>query len=125
MYHAYKQNGEATEWCYDHFLNYRSIKAADSVRSQLARPPPWPPRLARLLRAAPAPLGEQGGECGVLCGCVPISTLTLSTCESLVCRKCAWHRSRPARPPWNGACRCTAGRMAAGLLLRPHGPRVL
>ena len=38
VYHAYKQNGEATEWCYDHFLNYRSIKAADSVRSQLVRP---------------------------------------------------------------------------------------
>ena len=37
VYHAYKQNGEATEWCYDHFLNYRSIKAADSVRSQLVR----------------------------------------------------------------------------------------
>ncbi|BDA46331.1 Pre-mRNA-splicing factor ATP-dependent RNA helicase DHX15 [Coccomyxa sp. Obi] len=37
VYHAYKQNGEAHDWCYDHFLNTRSLKAADSVRSQLVR----------------------------------------------------------------------------------------
>ena len=35
VYHAYKQNGEAQDWCYDHFLNSRALKAADSVRSQL------------------------------------------------------------------------------------------
>jgi HrpA-like RNA helicase len=37
VYHAYKQNGEAQDWCYDHFLNSRSLKAADSVRTQLVR----------------------------------------------------------------------------------------
>lgn len=35
VYHAYKQNQESSDWCYDHFLNHRSIKAADSVRTQL------------------------------------------------------------------------------------------
>ena len=39
VYHAYKQNGEAQDWCYDHFLNSRALKAADSVRSQLVYPP--------------------------------------------------------------------------------------
>ena len=39
VYHAYKQNGEAQDWCYDHFLNSRALKAADSVRSQLVQPP--------------------------------------------------------------------------------------
>ena len=37
VYHAYKQNGEAQDWCYDHFLNSRALKAADSVRSQLVQ----------------------------------------------------------------------------------------
>lgn len=35
VYHAYKQNQESGDWCYDHFLNQRSLKAADSVRTQL------------------------------------------------------------------------------------------
>jgi pre-mRNA-splicing factor ATP-dependent RNA helicase DHX15/PRP43 len=35
VYHAYKQNQESADWCYDNFLNHRSLKAADSVRSQL------------------------------------------------------------------------------------------
>ena len=45
VYHAYKQNAEAQDWCYDHFLNHRSLKAADSVRTQLVRPllPPYHP----------------------------------------------------------------------------------
>lgn len=38
VYHAYKQNAESHDWCYENFLNSRSIKAADSVRSQLVRP---------------------------------------------------------------------------------------
>lgn len=38
VYHAFKQNGEAHDWCYDHFLNMRALKAADSVRGQLVRP---------------------------------------------------------------------------------------
>lgn len=37
VYHAYKQNKEATDWCYDNFLNHRALKAADSVRGQLLR----------------------------------------------------------------------------------------
>ena len=37
VYHAYKQNQESGDWCYDHFLNQRSLKAADSVRTQLVR----------------------------------------------------------------------------------------
>ena len=35
VYHAYKQNGDSSDWCYDHFLNHRSLKSADSVRGQL------------------------------------------------------------------------------------------
>ena len=36
-YHAFKQSGEDSSWCWDHFLNYRSMKSADSVREQLLR----------------------------------------------------------------------------------------
>lgn len=36
-YHAYKQGGESKDWCYDNFLNYRSIQSAESVREQLSR----------------------------------------------------------------------------------------
>eukprot|EP00698_Gefionella_okellyi_P023437 TRINITY_DN8012_c0_g1_i1.p1 TRINITY_DN8012_c0_g1~~TRINITY_DN8012_c0_g1_i1.p1 ORF type:complete len:726 (+),score=167.50 TRINITY_DN8012_c0_g1_i1:67-2178(+) len=37
VYHAYKQSGEDAQWCWDHFVNHRAIKQADSVRSQLER----------------------------------------------------------------------------------------
>ncbi|KYR01152.1 DEAD/DEAH box helicase [Tieghemostelium lacteum] len=37
VYHAYKKNQENTNWCYDNFLNFRALKQADNVRSQLAR----------------------------------------------------------------------------------------
>eukprot|EP01116_Phalansterium_solitarium_P017382 TRINITY_DN4265_c0_g1_i1.p1 TRINITY_DN4265_c0_g1~~TRINITY_DN4265_c0_g1_i1.p1 ORF type:complete len:701 (+),score=266.70 TRINITY_DN4265_c0_g1_i1:75-2177(+) len=37
VYHAYKQNGDDFSWCHQNFINYRSLKAADDVRSQLAR----------------------------------------------------------------------------------------
>merc|ERR1719453_2823209 len=37
VYHAYKNNQEASAWCYDNFLNHRSLKSADSVRAQLMR----------------------------------------------------------------------------------------
>jgi pre-mRNA-splicing factor ATP-dependent RNA helicase DHX15/PRP43 len=37
VYHAYKQAGEDAQWCYDHFINTRAIKSAESVRSQLVR----------------------------------------------------------------------------------------
>jgi len=36
-YHAYKQAGDSKDWCYDNFINYRSIQAAESIREQLAR----------------------------------------------------------------------------------------
>lgn len=36
-YHAYKQNGDGKDWCYDNFINYRSMQSADNVREQLAR----------------------------------------------------------------------------------------
>lgn len=37
IYHAFKQNNEDPQWCYDNFINYRSLKSADNVRAQLAR----------------------------------------------------------------------------------------
>jgi pre-mRNA-splicing factor ATP-dependent RNA helicase DHX15/PRP43 len=37
VYHAYKANNEDTNWCWDNFLNHRSLKSADNVRSQLSR----------------------------------------------------------------------------------------
>mmetsp|Transcript_131848 Transcript_131848/g.228458 ORF Transcript_131848/g.228458 Transcript_131848/m.228458 type:complete len:706 (-) Transcript_131848:478-2595(-) len=36
-FHAYKGAGERQDWCNDNFVNYRSIKQADSVRTQLER----------------------------------------------------------------------------------------
>eukprot|EP00658_Telonema_sp_P-2_P076881 TRINITY_DN6828_c0_g1_i5.p1 TRINITY_DN6828_c0_g1~~TRINITY_DN6828_c0_g1_i5.p1 ORF type:complete len:650 (-),score=117.59 TRINITY_DN6828_c0_g1_i5:192-2141(-) len=36
-YHAYKNNGEDQGWCYENFINARSMKSADAVRSQLER----------------------------------------------------------------------------------------
>ncbi|KAG1671776.1 hypothetical protein FOA52_000153 [Chlamydomonas sp. UWO 241] len=37
VYHAWKSHNEDASWCYDHFLNARSLKSADSVRTQLVR----------------------------------------------------------------------------------------
>merc|ERR1712050_732668 len=37
VYHAWKNNQEASAWCYDNFVNHRSMKSADSVRAQLMR----------------------------------------------------------------------------------------
>jgi len=37
VYHAFKQNHEEMQWCFDNFLNNRSLKSADNVRQQLAR----------------------------------------------------------------------------------------
>lgn len=34
-YHAFKQKKENQDWCYQNYLNYRSLKAADDVREQL------------------------------------------------------------------------------------------
>src|ERR1700739_4496706 len=36
-YHAYKQAGEGKDWCYDNFINYRSMQSAENVREQLSR----------------------------------------------------------------------------------------
>ncbi|KAL5700791.1 RNA helicase [Ranunculus cassubicifolius] len=37
VYHAFKQNNEDTNWCYENFVNYRAMKSADNVRQQLVR----------------------------------------------------------------------------------------
>ncbi|XP_063724795.1 putative pre-mRNA-splicing factor ATP-dependent RNA helicase PRP1 [Symsagittifera roscoffensis] len=37
VYHAFKQNHDDPQWCYDNFINYRTLKSADNVRLQLAR----------------------------------------------------------------------------------------
>lgn len=37
VYHAWKQKGEDMQWSYDNFLNQRSLKSADNVRTQLVR----------------------------------------------------------------------------------------
>ncbi|KAK6027147.1 helicase protein [Ostertagia ostertagi] len=37
VYHAFKQNNEDVQWCYDNFINYRTMKTADTVRTQLGK----------------------------------------------------------------------------------------
>ncbi|GAX81778.1 hypothetical protein CEUSTIGMA_g9206.t1 [Chlamydomonas eustigma] len=37
VYHAWKSKQEDSSWSYDNFLNFRSLKSADSVRTQLVR----------------------------------------------------------------------------------------
>lgn len=37
VYHAFKQSNDSPDWCYDNFINYRSLKAADNARSQVER----------------------------------------------------------------------------------------
>ena len=36
-YHAFKQAGGTKEWCYENFINFRSMQSAESVREQLMR----------------------------------------------------------------------------------------
>ena len=36
-YFCYFIDHEDPQWCYDNFINYRSLKSADNVRMQLAR----------------------------------------------------------------------------------------
>jgi pre-mRNA-splicing factor ATP-dependent RNA helicase DHX15/PRP43 len=36
-YHAYMQNGESKDWCWDNFINHRSIVSVKNVRDQLER----------------------------------------------------------------------------------------
>ena len=35
VFHAYKSNNDDAKWCYDNYLNQRSLKSADNVRTQL------------------------------------------------------------------------------------------
>uniref|UniRef100_A0A6A7FXD4 RNA helicase n=1 Tax=Hirondellea gigas TaxID=1518452 RepID=A0A6A7FXD4_9CRUS len=37
VYHAFKANHDDSNWCFDNYLNYRSLKSAGSVRVQLER----------------------------------------------------------------------------------------
>ncbi|XP_017079212.1 putative pre-mRNA-splicing factor ATP-dependent RNA helicase PRP1 isoform X1 [Drosophila eugracilis] len=37
VYHAFKQSSEDPNWCYENFINFRSLKSADNVRQQLSR----------------------------------------------------------------------------------------
>ncbi|KAF9581051.1 DEAH-box ATP-dependent RNA helicase prp43 [Lunasporangiospora selenospora] len=37
VYHAFKSANEDQKWCFDNFLNFRALKSADNVRSQLKR----------------------------------------------------------------------------------------
>lgn len=36
-YHAYKSNNDDPQWCWENFINHRTMKSADNVREQLAR----------------------------------------------------------------------------------------
>lgn len=36
-YHAYKQQGGNKDWCWENFINVRSMGSAENVRSQLER----------------------------------------------------------------------------------------
>ncbi|KAJ1438813.1 DEAH-box nuclear pre-mRNA splicing factor [Ochromonadaceae sp. CCMP2298] len=36
-YHAYKQAGSSKDWCWENFINFRSMQSCESVREQLAR----------------------------------------------------------------------------------------
>jgi pre-mRNA-splicing factor ATP-dependent RNA helicase DHX15/PRP43 len=37
VYHAFKQSRDSPQWCYENFINYRSLMSADNVRQQLSR----------------------------------------------------------------------------------------
>lgn len=37
VYHAFKQNRDSPQWCYENFINYRSVQSADTIRQQLSR----------------------------------------------------------------------------------------
>ncbi len=49
VYHAWKSKQEDSSWSYDNFLNFRSLKSADSVRTQLVGGRQSSFRCARLL----------------------------------------------------------------------------
>ncbi len=35
VYHAFKQNHASDQWCYENFVNYRSLESANKIRTQL------------------------------------------------------------------------------------------
>jgi pre-mRNA-splicing factor ATP-dependent RNA helicase DHX15/PRP43 len=35
VYHAFKQNHGSEQWCYENYVNYRSLESADKIRTQL------------------------------------------------------------------------------------------
>lgn len=37
VYHAFKQHNDDPDWCYENFINYRSMKAVDDARVQLEK----------------------------------------------------------------------------------------
>ncbi|XP_032676146.1 putative pre-mRNA-splicing factor ATP-dependent RNA helicase PRP1 isoform X1 [Odontomachus brunneus] len=37
VYHSFKQHLDDVQWCYDNYVNYRSLKSGDNVRQQLSR----------------------------------------------------------------------------------------
>jgi len=37
VFHAFKQNGTDSNWCYDNFLSERSLRSAENVRTQLSK----------------------------------------------------------------------------------------
>ncbi len=105
VYHAFKQNGEAADWCYDNFLNFRALKSADSVRVQLVRPTSLP--LLRQIRCCrPQGLGPSAlapcqhlayqGAAPVLCTCcfavrawpVLYNSIALTAVAPALCCKC-------------------------------------
>jgi hypothetical protein len=53
VYHAWKSHNEDSQWCYEHFLNFRSLKSADSVRTQLVRVGAAGPRTLSQLASPP------------------------------------------------------------------------
>ncbi|KAI3380849.1 hypothetical protein SNEBB_002371 [Seison nebaliae] len=36
VYHSFKQNGSTSQWCHTNFVNFRSLRNADNIRSQLS-----------------------------------------------------------------------------------------
>lgn len=36
-FNHFKLDNEDPQWCYDNFINYRSLKSGDNVRQQLSR----------------------------------------------------------------------------------------
>lgn len=35
MFNAYKLKKESADWCYDHYINFRGMKAGNDIREQL------------------------------------------------------------------------------------------